>query len=368
MSIFIFFLVLFLLILVHELGHFWAAKYFKIRVDEFGLGFPPKLFGKKWGETEYTFNLLPIGGFVRIFGEDPDDDNTNGPDRDRSFVHKPWWQQAIVLVAGVTMNVLLAWVLFVGGFMFGMPTAVTPDEVDEVKNVRLLVVQVLPDSPAAQAGIQPSDQIVAVSAGGVEDTKLTPESVSARIAAAPQGEGSVELTLKRGKETVVTEVTPQTGVLEDDQERAVVGIQMSLAGSKQYPLHEALWEGTKMTWNMLGAVVVGILSFFGQIFTFQADFEQVTGPVGIVGMVGDASSLGFAYLVTFTAFISLNLAVINMLPFPALDGGRLMFVFWEAITKRPVPPKIVNTLNRVGFALLILLMIVVTYNDVVKLF
>ena len=123
MSIIIFLIILLVLVLVHEAGHFFLAKRFGIRVDEFGFGFPPKLFGKKWGETEYTLNLLPLGGFVKIFGETPDDENINGPDSARSFVNKAKWKQAVVLVAGIAMNFLLAWVLFSFGFMSGLPTS-----------------------------------------------------------------------------------------------------------------------------------------------------------------------------------------------------------------------------------------------------
>ena len=124
MSILIFIVILLILVIIHEMGHFSTAKMFGIRVDEFGFGFPPKLFGVKKGETEYTFNLLPIGGFVKIFGENPDVENTTGPDSARSFVNKPKWQQAIVLVAGVFANFVLAWVLFSFGFMSGLPTSV----------------------------------------------------------------------------------------------------------------------------------------------------------------------------------------------------------------------------------------------------
>src|SRR3989344_6257920 len=128
MNILVFIVILLVLVLVHEFGHFFVAKRFGIRVDEFGFGFPPKLWGKKFGETEYTINLLPLGGFVKIFGENPDEENTNGPDRARSFVHKPKWQQALVLVAGVFMNFLLAWGLFSGGLMSGLPTSVAQSE------------------------------------------------------------------------------------------------------------------------------------------------------------------------------------------------------------------------------------------------
>ncbi len=369
MSIIIFFLILFLLILVHEWGHFIAAKRFGIRVDEFGLGFPPKLFGwrKPGGETEYTFNLLPIGGFVKIFGEDPDDESTNGPDRERSFVHKPKWQQAIVLVAGVTMNVVLAWVLYVGTFLGGVPTAIEAQELEQYPQARLLIAAVLPDSPAERAGLVPGDEIVGAYRSEQVEV-LIPEAITELVATGPE-DVPLFLSIKTDGETPeIVEVMPEVGVLEDDTERAAVGIQMSLAAMKRYPIHEALWLGTQRTGEMLYLVTVGLGGFFASAFTGSADLSQVTGPVGIVGLVGDASALGFAYLVTFTAFISLNLAVINMLPFPALDGGRLLFVLIEKLKGSPIKPAVANTANAVGFGLLLLLMLVVTVSDVVKLF
>jgi regulator of sigma E protease len=369
MTVLIFFVVLFVLILVHELGHFLAAKKFGIKVDEFGIGFPPKLFGfkPKGSETEYTFNLLPIGGFVKIFGEDPNEENTSGPERERSFVHKPKWQQAIVLVAGVTFNVLLAWVLLVSLFMVGMPTAISPDERDEVRNARLLVLNVVPDSPAANAGITPSHEVVGVVASdGAEPDDLTPDAIVSFVS----DRGGEEITFMVRDDTGIRNllVTPEAGLIESDPERAAVGISMSLAGIMRLAPHLAVVEGTKMTAGLLGAVAVGLGGFLWDAITFRADFTQVAGPVGIVGMVGEASTLGLAYLLTFTAFISLNLAVINMLPFPALDGGRLVFVAIEAVTKRTIKPVVANTLNMIGFVLLILLMIAVTYNDIIRLF
>src|SRR3989338_9433502 len=152
MSILIFVVILLVLVLVNEFGHFFTAKKFGIRVDEFGFGFPPKIFGIKKGETEYSLNALPIGGFVKIFGENPDDENTNGPDRDRSFVHKPKWKQAVVLFAGVFMNLLLAWILFSIGFMSGLPTSMGSEVKGyPLKDVNLVIVSVMTDSPADKA-------------------------------------------------------------------------------------------------------------------------------------------------------------------------------------------------------------------------
>lgn len=372
MAILIFIVVLVLLILVHELGHFIVAKRSGIRVDEFGIGFPPKLFGKKFGETEYTINALPIGGFVRIYGEDYADENGAVIDEPRSFVRKSKWIQAAVLVAGVAFNILFAWLLFVFGFMYGMPTALDETAVSGARDVRLFVTSVLPDSPAAQAGLAANDTITNLSVvGGAGVTiegkngGLTPTQVSSFIADHPDTKIAFEIQRKGEPKELIVE--PKAGVIAEDPSRAAAGFSMTLGGTISYPLHIALWQGAKTTWFMLEEISVSLAKFFYQTLTFHADFSQVAGPVGIVGLVGDASALGFAYLITFTAMISLNLAVINVLPFPALDGGRLLFVIIEAIKGSPIKPSVAANFNRVGFGLLILLMIAVTFHDVLKL-
>lgn len=369
MAILIFVVVLVLLILVHELGHFLVAKKSGIRVDEFGIGFPPKLFGKKYGETEYTVNALPIGGFVRIYGEDYTDEQGNVIDDPRSFVRKSKWTQAAVLVAGVGFNILFAWLLFFFGFMYGMPTAVDEQNISSAKDVRLFVTSVLPESPAALAGLAPNDSIrdVRFEADSVEGDGLTPTPTNVSAFIGEHANQKIIFDVERKGQVQEVIIEPKAGVLADDPSRVAAGFTMVLGGTISYPPHIAFWEGAKTTVNMLSDITVSLLKFFYQAFTFQADFSQVAGPVGIVGLVGDASALGFAYLITFTAMISLNLAVINILPFPALDGGRLLFVIIESIKGSPIKPSVANNFNRVGFALLILLMIAVTFHDVLKL-
>jgi len=366
MSILIFILVLFILVLVHELGHFAVAKWFGIKVEEFGIGFPPKLFGKRYGETEYTLNALPIGGFVKIYGEDPTQEHIDGPDSGRSFVHKPRLVQAAVLVAGVFMNVVLAWLLFTGGVLLGMPTAVDESERDKVENPRVLITGVLPGSPADGA-LKASDEIRAVRSG---DRALTGDALSPSAVVALMGENAgrdVVFTVVRREEAVDVTVRPAQGVIPDEPDKVAAGFVLSIAGTMRLPFFEAVVEGSKQTFGMLREVAVGLYTFLAQAVTGRAELSQVSGPVGIAGLVGDAASLGFAWLVTFTAFISLNLAVLNLLPFPALDGGRLLFVIIESVTRRPIPPRFANRANQIGFLLLLALMVIVTAHDVVKL-
>lgn len=368
MTVIIFILVLGALVFVHELGHFLAAKKLGVRVDEFAIGFPPKLFGKKYGETRYVINLLPIGGYVKIFGEDPDDESTTGPDSARSFVHKPWWAQSIILLAGIFGNIIFAWVLFSIGFMVGMPTAVAPEERDTVQNAHVELISVMPDAPASKAGLKAGDEITEIDANGVVVTgdALTPESAAAVIS--KSGGSTVAITYIRGDAMSKVSIEPVVGLVPDDPTRPAAGIVMALAGTMRYGFLPAIQQGFFMTIDKTVDVVVGLVTFFKSAFTLTANFSEVTGPIGIAGLVGDASRLGFIYLITFTAFISLNLAVINVLPFPALDGGRLLFVIIEAIRRKPISPKVANTANAAGLIILLSLMALVTVHDVFKLF
>jgi len=369
MNILIFFVVLVILILVHEFGHFIVAKKSGVRVDEFGIGFPPKLFGKKYGETEYTLNLLPIGGFVRIWGEDPTDEHydPDAPDSTRSFVRQPKYIQALVLVAGVCMNVLLAYVLFATAFMIGMPTSVETLEEAEtyhVQDVKLYISSVSPDSPANET-LHPSDEIIALSTINSSlgsETALAPEDVSAFVRES-NGEPVTFSLVRRGEPLEITAV-PQKGVIADDPERYALGFTMTLAGTERLGPIQALTEAVPRTLASLTDVAYGLY----RLVTGKEDLSQVSGPVGIVGLVGDAAALGLTWLMTFSAYISLNLAVINLLPFPALDGGRLVFVAIEAVTRKPIPPAIATRVNQIGFTVLLLLMLLVTASDIVKLF
>lgn len=368
MTIILFLLVLGALVFVHELGHFLAAKKLGVRVDEFALGFPPKLFGKKKGETTYVLNLLPIGGYVKIHGEDPNEESISGADSGRSFANKPWWAQSIILVAGVFGNILFAWMLFTIGFMIGMPTAITPADRDLVQNPHVEIISMVPDGPGARAGLIAGDTIHSIAGNGnrIEGEALTPESIALLIAS---GEGK-EVTIEylRGGEKATLSVTPEKGISKESPESAVVGMVMAMTGITQYGFLEAVREGLFMTIEKTKDVAVGLGAFFAGAFTGSADLSEVTGPVGIVGLVGDASRLGLIYLITFTAFISLNLAVINVLPFPALDGGRLLFVLAEAIRGKRISSKIMNMTNGIGLIILLGLIALVTVSDISKFF
>ena len=374
MSILLFIIILATLILVHEFGHFIAAKRAGIRVDEFGIGFPPRIFSKKIGETVYSLNLFPIGGFVKIFGENPEEVNaegreaslgheelTNGADSKRSFLHKSKLIQAWVISAGIIFNLLFAWVLISAGFMAGLPYS-AEDKVygARVVGATLTITQVVPKSPAESAGLKSGDKIVALYGG--TDTLENPGVESTQKFIASHDE--VTLAYLREKEIKTVVIYTQGGITPN---RHAIGISMDKTGILKLPVGEALYAGVVTTASFAWLTATGLFDFFKNIFIGQANFSDVSGPIGIVGIVSDASALGFVYLLMLTALISINLAVINILPFPALDGGRLFFILIETIKGSPIKPVIANAVNGIGFILLILLMVVVTYQDIAKI-
>ncbi len=365
MTVLIFLAVLFVLILVHEWGHFIVAKLTGMRVDEFAIGFPPKLFSWKKGETEYSLNALPIGGFVRIYGEDATQVIKEGgeADRSRAFGARPKWAQALVLLAGVTMNWVFAWFLLVIIMMIGVPTGITEDKA--TANSQLYVDSVLVGSPAENI-LPPRSKIISVKSSDGELATLLPSTFSDYVASHGEQTLTIEYADKAGDVREVS-VVPKVGVLESSPDRAALGVALSLVETVKQPLLPALKEASIKTYVITKAIVVGLWGLLAGAVAGTADFSQVAGPIGIVGYVGDAAAAGFTSLLFFTAIISMNLAVINLLPIPALDGGRLVFVAIETITRRAIPPVWAGRVNLIGFALLMLLMIAATYNDVMKL-
>jgi regulator of sigma E protease len=364
MTIIIFLIVLAVLIFVHELGHFLVAKKSGIRVDEFAIGFPPKIFSWVRGETKYALNLIPFGGYVKIFGENPDDESLTGTDSARSFVNAKKWKQVCVLIAGIFFNILFAWILISASFMFGslVPVGENASEYSKyIKESHVVITDVAIDSPAQKAGLLQGDKLVSVESVGGKD--LT--TVKVRELVENSTDNEIDVIYERTGEQKSITITSE---LNSTENRKVIGIYMENVGVVKLNPFLALWEGGKLTITTFKQVAVGLGTFLWQAIKGQGDFSQVSGPVGIVGLVGDAANFGFAYFLGFVAFISLNLAVINLIPFPALDGGRVLFVIIESIIRRPIKPKIANMMNAIGFFILIALMIVITYRDIMKFF
>ena len=365
MNILIFILVLGILVFVHELGHFLFAKLFKIRVDEFGFGYPPKMFqfGTFRG-TRLTMNWVPFGGFVKIFGENDDGGELSPEEKQVSMVYKPRWQQLLVMFGGILFNIVFAWMLFSGLYMSGVTSSIDSAPAGYAfDETRLLVSGILPEAPADVAGLETGDELKeyfsATDTVTVTDEDIT--DVAAFINATGEQGQSVGFVVLRDQKLEIITMEPATGVVGDGYG---VGINLDRVGELQLPVHQALWYGAKNTIAFTGAIFEG----FWQLISGQISADNVSGPVGIVKQVGDATSIGISYLIGFTALLSLNLAVLNFIPFPASDGGRMLIILIESIIRKRLKPTVVNWVNTIGFFALILLMVVVTVKDVINLF
>jgi regulator of sigma E protease len=363
MTFILFVLILLVLIFVHELGHFLAAKSSKIKVHEFALGFSPKIWKKKKGETEYSLGVVPFGGYVRIHGENPEDVGENDPDKDRALNHKPWYIQAWVLVAGVVFNIIFAWLLISFSFMSGYPTVVDEGNNLRVEDPQVVIVAVQEDSPADEAGIKTGDVLVSIEDGHNLQEAESVEDIRNFIAES-SSQATLHLKVKRSGEELFIPVKAKEGIIEG---RPAIGISMNIVGVVKYGFFDAFIKGAETTYRVTVETAKGLGKLIKDAVTGKAELSSVTGPVGIAGMVGDARQFGFVYLLGFTALISINLAVINMIPFPALDGGRLLIVIIEAISRKKVPMKLQGWINGIGFLLLMILMVLVTIGDVGKL-
>ena len=368
MGILVFIVVIVVLIVVHEFGHFVVAKWAGMRVDEFGLGYPPRAatLGKV-GETEITLNWLPFGGFVKIYGEDPSTElGAGGPDP-RAFGARPRILQALVLVAGVAMNLLLAYVLITGVLIAGTPRALSDEEVSRATQVELAISGVLPGSPAASSGLAAGDIILAAEDGHYAFSGASPEAFT-KFVSDGAGNVTIALTVRHqsgGEETLF--LAPEQGLVASDPSRYALGVQIAPIGVAPLSLGQAIIEGARLTWSATVLTAIGLGHFFYGILTLHADLSQVSGPVGIAGVVGSASASGLGDLLAIMAIISINLAIINLIPIPALDGGRLLFVIIEGIIRRPIKANVARAVNAASFALLILLMVVVTLHDLYRI-
>ena len=334
-----------LLVLSHEAGHFFAGKAFKMKVEEFGFGFPPKLFSKKKGETIYSFNLLPLGGFVRIAGEnerllgDAKALEAYSPEEKKKlFFNQPPWRRSVVILAGITINIVLGWVLFSGVLWIGSSN-------------NLIVAGVQEGSPAEQAGILPQDQILNFKTDA-EFIKFGKEN----------GGQTVKIQIEREGEAKEIEVTPRANPAPGQGATGII-----LAGITPRPLGTALKDGVIMTWQSIVQTFEGLALIFNSLIQYGKLPEGIMGPVGIFSVAQESARVSIIFFVHLLALISVNLAVLNLLPIPALDGGRFLLILIEKIKGSPVSRKIEIGINTTGLVLLLLLMLAVTVRDVMQL-
>jgi len=364
-TILIFIVILGVLIFAHEFGHFIVAKKSGVRVEEFGFGFPPRLFGIKKGETLYSLNLIPIGGFVKIYGEQGE-----GKNEPNSFISKSASRRALILSAGVLMNFLLAVFLLSIGNKIGLPTVVDEHSGSGVvRAARVQIAEIASGSPAEIAGIRIGDIIQKLRAENeelaigeeVEVFKL--EEVQSFIDR-HKGETNI-LTIKRGSDVLDISLVPREIAPTGE---GPLGVALVNTAVVSYPLLESLSKGVTDPINLTILIIIALGSIIHRAVIGLPVGEALTGPVGIYNVTSQAAEMGFVYLLQLTALLSINLAIINILPFPALDGGRLLFLGIEKIKGTPVSPKIENVIHTAGFAFLILLMLLITYKDLTKIF
>lgn len=396
----VFIIILGILIFVHELGHFLVAVKNGIRAEEFGFGFPPRIFGvqplkKKrtekggdkdadtagdkrkwrfiWGrrdtdrewkndpETEegtiYSLNWIPLGGFVKIKGED----GGNKGEKD-SFASKSAWVRIKVLFAGVGMNFLLAWILLSIALIIGSPEAVE-DGNNLIKDPKIQISQVIPGTPAQQMGIRPGDEIL----GCAGEDEMCGENFSdisqiQEYIRSHKGE-EIVLSVKRGNEELFLSGVPRTDYPADE---GALGISLVKTALVKYPWHEAVIKGFTTTINIIILIFATLFDIIKGLFVGEKVAVDVSGPVGIAYLTKQVTQMGFVYILQFAALLSINLGIINGLPLPALDGGRILFVILEKIKGSPVSRKVEQIVHTAGFALLILLMIAVTLRDILK--
>ena len=319
-----------LLIFVHEFGHFIAAKACGVKVNEFSIGMGPAFFKRQRGETLYSIRIFPIGGFCAMEGEDEDSED------ERAFNRKPAWQRAIVLAAGALMNLITAVILMIIiAFWSGQATTV--------------IDQVLDDSPAYEAGLETGDEIVAINGSEIKEWNDI-------IGVIGESEEEIaEITVMRdGREETLT------SSMEYDEEagRYKIGITPVI----EHNVIASVSTGVKST----GSMTVMMYDIIKKLFTGEVSTKELSGPVGIVYAVSDTAKAGIIYVVYLAALLSLNLAIMNMLPFPALDGGRLLFLIIRKITGKRVTDEMEGKIHFIGIVLLMLLMVYVTWNDVFR--
>ena len=319
-----------LLIFPHELGHFVVAKAVGVKVNEFAFGMGPAIYKRQKGETLYAIRLVPIGGYCAMEAEN------EASDDDRAFCNKPWWAKISVLLAGAGMNVLIA--ILVMSLIMGYVGSATTS-IDKVQDA----------SPAYEAGLETGDKILAVN-----DTEIN--SWQDLTAAIGKSEKSLAITVDRNGEELTLNANPQKG----DDGRYIVGITPEIS----HNVFTAAKNGAKATWNM----TVMMFDMLKQLITGAVPSSEIAGPIGMVTMVSETTNYGISYFGYLIALMSLNLAILNLLPIPALDGGRILFVFIRMITGRMISDDLEGKIHAAGMVLLLGLMVFATWNDITRLF
>lgn len=360
LTILTFILILGILVFVHEFGHFVSARKMGVKVEEFGLGLPPRLFGIKKGETIYSLNLLPLGGFCKIKGESGE----YIKDED-SFAYKKIWQRFIILTSGIAMNFLLAILLLSIGFLIGLPQVL--DDLPQgakISDPKIQLISILKESPAEKVGLRVGDTILSIDDQEFKETKEIQEYI------AKKSGQILKIKLKRGKEIFEREIIPDPSLKDQEtgkEEKGIIGVGLVKTGIVSYPWYKSFWYGLTVTFSLVIQIILAIGFLIKDLILRQPLSIDVAGPVGIAVITGQVVQLGFIYILQFTALLSINLATINFFPFPALDGGRVIALGIEKIRRKPNNPKIENFIHNIGFIFLLTLIILITLRDINRL-
>lgn len=416
LAVIVFILILGLLVFVHELGHFMMARKFGVRADEFGFGFPPRVFGWQrdkngklkffWrhnapleekvkdletddevyvnnGDTIYSLNLIPLGGFVRIkgeMGENPDDED--------SFAKKSAGKRSLILIAGVTMNVLLAIVLISIGLLIGVPHIIDDDmpASARIRDEKIQFSYIEENSPADEAGLKTGDIILSIDGqkisgilaiqnyidsqkGGEIEVELKRLAIGSKFDVVEEKEGQALINNETGIITKKIKVSTIGDIFTDSEEnldRGAIGVSLVKTGLVSYPWYQVLWRGTELTINLIKELIVAFYYLFKNLIINQKASMDVAGPIGIAILTKEVTKLGLVYVLQFAAVLSINLAIINILPIPALDGGRLLFILIEKIRRKQVNQRLEAALHNIVFILLLILLVFITYKDVMR--
>lgn len=351
LTVIVFIIMLLVLVLVHEWGHYIAAKKAGCNVEEFGFGFPPRLFSFVKNGTRWSFNLLPIGGFVKIEGENMEEE-TPGP---QSLASKSATWRIAILSAGVVMNMVLAALLLSVQAGVGAPTLITEENATTLTDHKTYVLDVLDSTPAAESELKEFDRIT-----GIEGTE-NPSIDQVQTIVSENAGQAITLSIERQGQHMDKEILARANPPEGE---GALGISLAATGLEKTPWWQAPWEGIKRTGQMTVAIVTQFALLIQRLFSQGQVGEALSGPIAIAVYTNEATQLGLSYLLEFAALISINLAIINILPFPALDGGRILFVLLEKIFGRRVPGNIEAIVHTAGFILLIGLMVLITFKDV----
>ncbi len=339
-----------LIIFVHELGHFLSAKLVRVKVLKFSIGFGPKLIGKKYGDTEYLISSIPFGGYVKMLGESSEDE-IQEEEKKYSFSSQPVWKRFVIVFLGPLFNFFFAIVIFVFVFLYGVPILL-PE-----------IGDVLPNTPAQRARLAKGDTIISI-----DGSQIAQWDEMTKIIHASPGK-TLNLKIRRNNKVIPLTITPERKKVQDifgqDKEVGLIGIKPSgNTFTRKSNLTESLINSVKRTCELIVLTIVAVVKLIQRVIPMNT----IGGPIMIFQMAGEQASMGVLNFFVFMAIINVNLGVLNLLPIPILDGGHILFLCIEAIRRKPIEEKVMGIAQRVGLALILLIMVFALYNDIVRIF